>query len=208
MKIRKLLVYTFAIFTVLLSACGDDEKAKPKQQFTFGDQTISLEGANIFIDYNGTFNETHIYRDYFITDGDANGNGSTYYIEFELAVPEGEEITEGEYPAFYNWSSAEGTSNISYLYAESGEDEQYVEIDLLEDADGSDKIVVSGGVGDGETMTVKFKGNVAYYHFDGTNWITETVSGKFYAKGEVDDISSVPTRRRKTIPGGAGKQAQ
>ncbi|HMV07663.1 MAG TPA: hypothetical protein PK325_00275 [Cyclobacteriaceae bacterium] len=205
MNLKNLFSAAAAASILLLAACGDDEKPKPKQEFTFGDQTISLKDANIFIDYNGTFNGTHVYRDYYITDGAANGSGATYYIEFELAVPEGEQISEGEYPAFYNWSSASETSNIGYVYAESGEDNQYVEIDLLEDADGSDKIVVSGGVDDGETMTVKFNGDVSYYYFDGTNWVTETVAGKFYANGVVEDVSSVPTRKRKTIPGGAAE---
>lgn len=205
MNLKKLLNTALAASMLLLAACGDDEKPNPKQEFTFGDQTISLKGANIFIDYNGSFNGTHIYRDYYITDGAANGTGATYYIEFELAVPEGEEIATGEYPAFYNWDNPSETSNIGYIYSEGGEDEQYFEIDLLEDADGSDKITVSGGVNDGETMTVKFKGSVSYYHFDGTNWVTETVNGKFYAKGEVQDVSSVPTRKRKTTPGGSAE---
>lgn len=204
MNLKKLLNTALAASMLLLAACGDDEKPNPKQEFTFGDQTVSLKGANIFIDYNGTYNG-HIYRDYYITDGAANGDGATYYIEFELAVPDGEEISAGKYPAFYDWSNASETSNIGYVYSEGGEDEQYFEVDLLEDADGSDEIIVSGGVNDGETMTVKFKGSVSYYHFDGTNWVTETVNGKFYAKGEVQDVSSVPTRKRKTTPGGSAE---
>lgn len=193
MNLKRTLTGTLAIATLLLGACGDDEKASPKEEFTFGGETISLKDGLLYLDYNGTYNGTHIYRDYLITNAD-----ETYYILFELAVPNGEEIGSGEYPAFSDWDEPSETSNIAYIEAEGGEDEEYVELYTPGDADGSDEIVVSGGVDDGDTMTVKFKGTLTFYHFDEEeqDWIEENVSGKFYIKAKVEDISSSPAKMK------------
>lgn len=199
----------FAIATLMLAgACGgDDDKPKdPKEQFTFGEEAVDLSDANLFLEYEGTYNG-HLYRDYYITDGDADGTGATYYFELELAVPEDESITSGDYPAFYNWSLPSADSKISYLYAEGGDDEEYVEFDLLEDSDGSEEVKISGGVNDGEAMTVKFTGTMSYYHYDTETleWVTENVTAKIYFKGEVDDVRSAPTRVGKRTPGGKAR---
>jgi hypothetical protein len=199
MNIKRVLTSMLAIATLLLGACGDDEKPARKLQFAFGDETVSLKDASLFLDYEGFYNG-HLYRDYYITDAEG-----TYYIEFEIAVPEEEEIVAGEYPAYYNWSLPSATSNIGYLYAEGGDELEYVELDLLEDADGDDNIIVSGGVEDGETMTVKFKSTISYYHYDASteDWITENVTGSLYFKGEIEDIRSAGVKRSQVVPGGA-----
>ena len=70
--------------------------------------------------------------------------GATYYIEFELAVPEGEQISRKENTQHSIAGSGE-TSNIGYVYAESGRQPICWNRFAPKDADGSDKIVVSGG---------------------------------------------------------------
>lgn len=201
MNPKRILVSALVIATLLLTACGDDDKPAKKEQFSFADTTFTLTDGKIYLDDFGTYNETHVYQDYFITN-EGDGVDAPYYISFELAVPIGEEIGAGKYPAFWDWDLPSETSNISYLYAEGGEDEGEFELDLLEDADGSDDLVVSGGVEEGETMTVSFKGTLSYYHFDGEDWVTENITGQIYFKGKVEDISSAPTRVKESLPGG------
>lgn len=214
MNLKRILTGTLAVITLLLAACGDDDNSGPKEQFAFGDETITLKDANLYLVEEDTYSDTHIYRDYFITDGTYNGEGgwdlesftgATYYIAVELAVPDDEEVGPGEYPAFWTWSGATETSNISYVYMEMGEGEDYVEFDLLPAADGDDNVEVSGGVDDGDTMTLKFNGTLSYYYFDGEDWVTDNESGKFYFKGEVDDVrSSGPAKVKQSLDGRKG----
>ncbi|HET9055135.1 MAG TPA: hypothetical protein VFM90_13235, partial [Cyclobacteriaceae bacterium] len=190
MNLRRTLTGLLVVGTLLLSACGDDENSDPKKQFTFADEKISLKNANLYLVREDTYSDTHIYRDYFITDGEYNGEGgwylesftgATYYLAVELAVPNEEEFGPGEYPLFGSWSNQEDeNANIGYVYFEMGEDEEYVELDLLSDADGEENVVVSGGVDDGDTMTLKFDGALTHYYFDGEDWVTDNESGKFY----------------------------
>lgn len=202
MNYRKILPGVFAVIVLLLSACGDDEKSSPKQQFTFEDGTISLKDVNLFLTddefYDG---ETGNYREYIITDGDANGTGATFYIEVELGNEADEVLVAGTYPQYENWSEAPDNSNVSYIYSEIGDGDDYMELYPTDDANGDDDVVISGGMEDGETMTLKFNGTLMLYYFDGANWVDKEVTGKFYFKGEVDDVTSAPAKTEKAFPG-------
>lgn len=208
MNLKRTLTGMLAIATLLLSACGDDDNASPKEQFSFDGETVTLKDANLYLTYETEYNETHMYRDYFITDGTyVDGDGwdlddytdATYYIAVELGVPIEEEFGAGEFPLFDSFSDTPPNSNMSYVYFESGEDEAFVEYFVPDDLVGGDPVVVSGGTDDGETMTLKFNGTLTYYYFNGTDWVEDDVEGKFYFKGEVEDVrSSGPARVKQS----------
>jgi len=208
MNVKRSLIGACTLLVLLLSACGDDDKSDPKKQFTFRNEKISLEDANLFLANNGTFGggEDGNYRRYIITDGQANGSGSTFHVEVQLANKVEDAVDVGTFPAFWDWGLTPETSSFGYVYAEIGEevDEEFVSLDLLEDADGSDKITVSGGLDDGDTMTIKFTGTMEYYHFDAETeeWVTEDITGNLYFKGEVEDISSSPAKKGQSVRGG------
>jgi hypothetical protein len=203
MKMKKMLSAILALAIVLLSACGDDDKpAAPKAKFDFNDNTVSLTDANLYLMYENTDGSGHIFRDYFITDGvydEGNGwsmnsyTGATYLIAVEVGVPVAEEVlTPGEYPLYYSFSTAPENSNIGWFMFDS---EAFYYETPNEILDG-DPIEISGAFDDGDTMTIKFNGTLEFYP-DGPS---EEVSGKFYYKGEVQDVRSVLA---KAIRGGA-----
>lgn len=203
MNIKKMLAAILALAVVLLSACGDDEKPAPKAKFDFNDNTVSLKDANLYLLYENQDGSGHIYRDYFISDGvysEGNGwslnsyTGATYLIAVELGVPTTEEVlTPGEYPLYYSFSTAPETSNVSWLMFDS-EDAYFETPDGILDGD---PIEISGAFDDGDMMTIKFNGTLAFY----SDKLSDQVSGKFYFKGEVQDERSVLVR--KAAKGGA-----
>lgn len=200
---RKLLSAFLALAIVLFSACGDDEKpAAPKAKFEFNDNSISLTDANLYLLYEEQDGAGHIYRDYFITDGvysEGNGwsmnsyTGATYLIAVEVGVPAAEELAAGEYPLYYSFSTAPENSNIGWFMFDS-ETLYYETPDGILDGD---PIVISGSFDDGDVMTIKFNGTLEFYP-DGPS---QEVSGKFYFKGEVQDVRSVLAK--KASKGGA-----
>jgi hypothetical protein len=181
----------------VLGACGDDDKPSPKEQLTFDGETLSLKDANVFLVDAGALGDAHNYHDYIITDGTSGGSGATFYIELTLAVPDEEEVGTGTYPVFEDYSDASETSNIGDIYAESGEDDEFVELYIPDGADGDDDLVISGGVEDGDNMTVKFNGTLTYYHLVGEDWEDENITAKLYFKGKVEDISSEPAKAKQ-----------
>jgi hypothetical protein len=205
MNMKRTLISTLTLGALLLGACGDDDKASPKEQFKFSGETIALKEANVFLVDDDTFNEEDgAYREYIITDGEASGNGATFYIEVELGNPVDEVLETGKYPVYDNWDDAPEGSNIGYVYYENEEDgNDYVEIYPSDNADGDDFVEVSGGLEDGETMTIKFNGKLTYYHYDTETeeWVDEEIDSKIYFKGEVDDVSSVPAKIGKAVRG-------
>ncbi len=180
---------------VLFNSCSKDAAA-PKLQFVFEGETISLTGANLYLTEQSTY-DNRTYRDYFISDGtytNADGeegwslddyDGATYYLAVELASVVAGDLTIGEFPSYYNWDPAEDNSTISYIYLESGTGNDAIYY-YSNDEDHS-PVVVSGGLEDGDKMTLKFNGTLYYEYFDGTNWIESSVTGKFYYSGTVND---------------------
>lgn len=210
-NIKRILTSTLVIAVLAFTACSDDDSS-PKEQFSFDGETIALKDAKIYLTYEGEAgNGTHLYRDYFISDGtytNADGNdgwsmedydNATYFIAVELAVPFEEEIGAGEFPQWSSWTGVE--TNISYIYVESGDGADEVEYYTDNDNEDNSPVIVSGGMEDGDTMTLKFNGKLTYYFFNGTNWVEETVSGKFNVKGKVNDEreSGVPAKRSQKV---------
>ena len=182
---------------VLFNSCSKDEAA-PKLQFVFDGETISLTGANLYLTTESTF-ENRANREYFISDGtytnadDNNGwslgdyDGATYYLAVELVSGVAGDLTVGEFPSYYNWDLPADNSTISYIYLESGIGNDYFEYDTDYLGEDHSPDVVSGGLEDGDKMTLKFNGTLTYYYFDGTNWVENSVTGKFYYSGTVND---------------------
>ncbi len=194
MKLKSLLMYGLIVTMGLLSSCKDDES--PKLQFVFDGETISLTGANLYLTRQSTY-DNRTYRDYFISDGtytnaDANDgwslddyDGATYYLAIELASVVAGDLTVGEFPSYSNWGLPEDNSTISYIYLESGTGND--EIQYYSDDEDHLPVTVSGGLEDGDKMTLKFNGKLTYYYYDGANWVENSVTGKFYYSGTVND---------------------
>jgi hypothetical protein len=180
----------------LLSSCKDDEKESPKLEFTFDGETISLKGANLYLTREST-SSGRPYRDYFISDGTYTNadndqgwsledyEGATYYLAIELGAPVDGNLTVGEFPSFSSWSNQEDNLAVSYIYLESGTGNDEVEY-YSSDEDNS-PVIVSGGLDDGDKMTLKFDGTLSYYYYNGTAWVENTVTGKFLYTGTVND---------------------
>jgi hypothetical protein len=198
MNLKRILSSLLVLTAFLLGACGDDDKPSIKEQFSFEDESFTLKDANAFLTYDGTF-DGRLEKDYLFTDGtydleDDEFTNATYFIEVYLTTTEEEdEFKKGKYPQWYFWEDAPATSRIGYVEAYSALDDlTYFSFETQEDEEDGDPVEISGGFDDGETITVKFSGDLEYYHYDATEeeWIAETVSGKFTVKGEIEDISS------------------
>lgn len=197
MNIKKMLAAILAVAVVLLSACGDDEKPAQKSKFDFNDNTVTLKDANLYLVYEGEDGSGHIFRDYFISDGvytEGNGwslddyTGATYLIAVEVGVPAAEEtLSAGEYPLYYSFSTAPENSNIGWFMFDS-EDFYYETPNEILDGD---PIEISGAFDDGDMMTIKFNGTLEFY----SDAPSEQIAGKFYFKGEVQDVRSVLVRK-------------
>lgn len=206
MKMKKALTAFLALIVVLLSACGDDEKATPKAQFDFGDDEVSLKDANLYLLSEDQDGNGHIYRDYFITDGvygEGSGwsmsdyTGATYLIAVQVGVPTTEEIlTANNYPLYYSFSSAPENSNIGWFSFDS-ETTYYETPDGLMDGD---PIVLSGHFDDGDMMTIKFNGTLQWYG----DAPTEEISGTFYFRGTVQDVRGGSAPARQAAPAANG----
>lgn len=200
----KILSLALGASILLLGACGDDNPS-PKERFSFDGETIALKNANIYLTYIGTY-EGRSSREYIITDGTFSGGdftGATYFAEAEFVTESEEtEFTTGEYPQWYYWDDIPANSTGSYVevYSESEEEADYFYYWTPEEdgTDAHDPIVISGGIDDGETITFKFNGDLTYEYYDteADDYIEENVSGKFYVKGEIEDISSTPARKK------------
>jgi hypothetical protein len=208
---KKMLAGVLAFAVVLLSACGDDEKAAPKSQFSFeGEDAFTLKDANLYLVYEGNDGSGHIYRDYIVTNGTyVEGNGwsfddytsATYIMAVELGVPaEEEELSDGNYPLYSSFSDAAESSNVSWVSFETTGDVYY---EIHDDAMGEQEIEISGDYDDGDSMTIKFNGTL-------TNYTPEdevSAEGKFYFKGKVEDVRSIggPARKAASVARGALK---
>lgn len=70
MNMKRTLVGMLTLVVLLFSACGDDEKSTPKNQFAFeGEDAFTLKDANLYLVYEGSDGSGHIYRDYIVTNG-------------------------------------------------------------------------------------------------------------------------------------------
>jgi hypothetical protein len=201
MRMKKILMYGLVLVAVLLSACSGDNE-KPSLQFVFDGNKINLKGAKLYLTEQGNSGSgDHIYRRYAISDGEyTNGGigkgwnldnytGATFLLGIRLNVPNGEQFAAAEFPLFVSSNLATENQNYGYVLFRSGEGDELVEYYHKDENEDHSPVIVSGGFEDGEKMTLKFSGKLTFKHKDpnSANWVEETVSGKFYFSGTVQD---------------------
>jgi hypothetical protein len=191
MKLKALLLSGWFVTALLLSSCSKDE-GTPSNKFVFGEHTVSLTGAKLYLTYSSTFNNREL-RQYFISDGDFtnnNGNngwdigdydGATYFIGIELCSVVDGTLQPGDFPQdILDWGAVADDKPISdfHLELENGDDFSTTVTDLS-------PIKVSGGFNNGQTLTFKFSGDLTYYIF--SSGLEDIVTGEFYFSGKVQD---------------------
>ena len=132
MKKPILLIALIATMTLFV-ACGDDDDDKKVEvrdiEFTVGDQTFSLDDADVYLysisDANylasradGAPSDSHTDYLFTITDGSEADYyyGESIYIEFYLTVPKGNTLEAGSYPATDDYELG-ANDNASYITA-------------------------------------------------------------------------------------------
>lgn len=192
----RVVMYAVVVFSAGVQSCNDDESTK--LQFTFdgsGEEvSFSLEGANIYLTENGENNDALNYNFYAISDGTyKNGDGSslshydnaTYCFMINLAYSKTTGMTSGEFPT-RDMSDLTSTGNGSYIRIRKENDQTNLSSD-----DGDDSpVIVTGGVNNGEKMTLKFKGALTYLHDcnESGECIRENGTGEFHFTGIVQDV--------------------
>lgn len=199
MKVKSIFRSALALAFLILISCGD-ESSSPKRQFVINGQTVTLKGANIYLTGEYECCGGMEYREYFISDGEytngGGGNGwsiedytdATYLIAVQLAILSEDDFEAGEFPLYNSFADAlTDLSSASYVYFESAADDNtYFECDTPSGSD-HEPVVVSGGMDDGDTMTLTFNGTLEIEYYDGENWVEDEMTGKISFKGEVDD---------------------
>jgi hypothetical protein len=168
MKYNRILVGFVVLSFALVMGCSDDETALKKEISIKGDflkdYKKSLRSANLYLLEELVY-EDHLLRTYALSDGThvggtewdlENYQNATYVLGIQLGIPAGESWTAGNYPLVEVYETAEVDQNIAFIYYQARPDEQ-TSIDVNVTEDGS-PVVVSGGLEDGEAMTVKFTG--------------------------------------------------
>jgi hypothetical protein len=196
-KLNLLLTLGLLSALLLFNSCSKDED--PAMQFVVGDVKYSLKGNKLYLTREGNYvgTTTFSYRDYMITDGTLidgeNGwslsdyTNATYYIAIEISTPNTNTLGPDEFPQHSSWSAVPATSNMSYVYLESGEGNDYVEIYTEDDNADLSPVKVTGGIDDGDMMTFQFNGKLAYYSYNGTNWVETAEDAKLFFRGTVID---------------------
>jgi hypothetical protein len=197
MNLRKMLGGMLAMAMLLLSACGDDEKAAPKSQFDFEGDAVTLKDANLYLAYeDNNDGNGHMYREYFITDGTYDGGDAwdvtdyidaTYVIAIQVGGPMENELAKGSYPLYESFSEAAATSNISWVSFDSSEAYYFTP----EGAEGEESIQLSGGFDDGDRMTITYNGPLEFSDDD----TADDIEGKLYFRGDVQDVRSLVLAR-------------
>lgn len=203
MNIKRILSVIAVIGIMALAACGDDDKPL-RERFSFDDKTLSVKDARVYLVYDGTFGD-RMMRYYLATDGEYDTEegefmNATYFVEIDLLTAEdADDFTKGDYEAWDDWNDAAAATKIGYVDAYAAmDDDNYFNLYTADDAAGEDEIKVSGGFDDGETITFKYSGDLDhYYQNDNDEWVTETVSGNFTIKGEIEEISMPLARLKK-----------
>lgn len=202
MNIKTLTI--FAAFILLLPACSDDDSTPPTKEFSFGENTLALKEANLYLTYEDEYEE-HTYLEYTITDGTYSDEEDdiidyTYEIYVYLAVPVDNDFAAGEYPQWYpeDWAEA-SDDNVSYTDGWTILNNEVAWFWTDEEENEHAPVVVSGGFEEGETITLEFEGNLTYgYYDDNEDWIEETVSSSLYFKGDIVDIRETGAKTRSS----------
>jgi hypothetical protein len=196
MKFTKIRVGALALAVLLLSACGDDEKTTPKNEFDFGN-AVSLQGANLYLVFQKNDDDFgHMYREYIITDGTYNDNDAwnvdsyadaTYVIGMQVGVPLQQQLAPGDYPLYESFEEAPETSNIGWVSFDTNELYYFTP----EGAQGEEKLKLSGSFDNGDTMIISYTGPLELSGDD----TEDDIDGTLYFMGKVQDVrNQTPAR--------------
>jgi hypothetical protein len=204
MILKSLCVFSLCLTSIILfNSCIDDDKkvkSAPPIEFISEEDTISLEGARLYLLHGGIYAGTHDYRIYYLTDGFYTNGGSqegrslddyrgaSYFLEIRIGVPISKNFVTGKFPQHNDWNQAElSDSNLGFfLFARGTMDDLYGH--RTEDSsDDVSPIIINGGIEHGEIMTVRFTGKMRYFHPDDVNPIIKEVKGHFYFEATVID---------------------
>jgi hypothetical protein len=181
--------------TVLIISCSSDSEA-PKEQFKADGESFDFKNAKFYLTRSNNYsndNGNFVWRDYLLTDGTyVSGNGwdlthytnATYFFAFEVLIPVGEDFLAGTYESVYDFNAM--TSSSIYFYGETTDPNEF-----YEDNAESGEFVVSGGMEDGETMTVKFKGDLSHWTYI-ESWLEKEFTGSIFVKAKVEDVRPIP----------------
>lgn len=201
MKLKKILSVLVLCSITLFSSCSSDETAS-KIEFKLIDGTsFSLEGANLYLMSSSTYNyeggRSFDVRQYYLTDGTyvegspwnfSSYTGATFFLEFDLGVPQGNSFKAGKFPLWYNYDLTPAGKNFCYLYLQL--DDIYYDYYESYDQESPNSLVVSGGLNGGQTMEIEYKGSLKFYKYisEGEGYAEgEIFTGKLYYKGVVSD---------------------
>lgn len=196
MKKSNLILFRLAMCVVVfISSCDNDDDSTSKSEFICAEETISLEGAKLYLTTEGT-QGSHNYRIYCISDGIYTNAGlqnggsfndyenATYFLAIKLAVPDTDEVGPGDFPQNLYWPEG---SNASGIMMQSGEGDAQISCFTWDTYEDHSPVVVTGGVNDGNKMTLKFEGVIIYKYHNGTTWVEEPTPAKFYYTGTIQD---------------------
>jgi len=196
---QRLLAKLFFVLFISFTACHDDDNA-PSFQFTTTSSKYSLDRAKLYLtkenDYVTASGTSYTYRDYFITDGtliegeDGNTmsdyNSSTYLIGVSISTPKSKTLGSGEYPQYGKWFFVPEGSNMSIIYSEASDGTMFSTQDENED---TSPVVISGGINDGDEMTLKFNGKLTKFQYDAAGALVEgsAETAELFYTGKVID---------------------
>lgn len=181
------LIVTFAF------SCDDDEKkleSEPVFKLKDNSLSYSLEGSNLLLMQSGVEGDFN-YFNYMITDGEhiegESGHelndytNATYLIIVSLGARES--FSAANYIQSNSWGSESGDF-YSYLYVGTTQEQS-----LFTGSGHSNPIKISGGFGDGETMKIKFTGELMYSYYDQSTEkvVNTTADVVLFFEGTVDD---------------------
>ncbi len=165
-KIKWLISSILLLFALTFIQCSDDESPAPDLTLTIDDTKINLKNAKIYSKDEYT-NNGYTSRTYFISDGVPTNDSpgalflyidATYFLIIELGAKLPDDLSPGDFPSVYNWSTATG-NNISYIYSEVTLDNGNVHPYRITENDPT-TVKASGKFDEDEQITLSFGGNL------------------------------------------------
>lgn len=192
MKTSKLLISALAISSLLfLVSCVDHNDEPTQREFLqIGETTLeAASSANVYLVKDDAF-DSYLYRNYIISDGvlvSGNGyslenyEGATFLLAMELSQISDASFLPGSFPTWSVWQTpAAEQLDFGNIYFLGNVLDQVNNFGTSDSYGNHEPVILTGGVEPGETITVKFSGQV-------TNGDDNGQICKFLIKGTVID---------------------
>jgi hypothetical protein len=184
-----------SVLVVFNSCSDDDKKSSPTLFFKTDGETISFEGAKLYLVAEALI-ENKTIRQYTITNGIFDGDGwsledlrgATYTVSILLA-PKPEEKFNGDFNAVNNVTMANfPDDNVAYFTMHSYWGNKFVGYKTISTELG-EIISVSGGFNEDDTMTIDFNDlNIIMSHEDDNgNRVYDEIFGTLHFQSRVID---------------------